>query len=630
MSADLPLLQNRVKRDPDAYRQEFEMQLSHFQSELEIFGLNPSQKAPHFQSLVQFLAQVMPCYPTALSQFPHQLIALVSKNFAVLVPKVRQTIVQALVLIRNRGLLEPIPLFGLFFRLFACEDKTLRKDMFAYVVADVRNQHEKQSNGRRMRQCQHFIFRQLEDDTPAVARKALAVLVELYRRKIWTCARTVNSIAQAVFHPEPKVSLAAMHFFLGIEARIAEDSRSEETVDQSTILSERDIKLSNKNVKKTRKRKRIMAVQLAKSKKLRCRMVNGKMRKPINLFPAIDGIADPQGFAERLFKCLRSTNQGYDVKLVMMNLLSRIVGRHKLMLLNLYSHLQRYTASPTQPQVTHVLAYLVQACHELVPGDDILPVLRGIADNFVTDRRPGDVIAIGINTIRAVCARVPHVLEEPPMKSLARDLCEYKKFRDKGVVIAARGLINDLRHLYPELLKSRDRGKDNAGKGARPAAYGEQQIVQRVGTKGEDSDSDDWGSDSDEDEDGFAQGGGLEADSDMDSDDEYASTIGGVRADQACVSAGMLMGYSFKQRQKKEERLKTVREGRSKYSKEKGGGSTNTEKTRKKNFGMVKFSNAVRQKMKVALKDQQKNVMKQIKTMKRQAKQKHRTNRRKR
>lgn len=58
------------------------------------------------------------------------------------------------------------------------------------------------------------------------------------------------------------------------------------------------------------------------------------------------------------------------VKLLMMNFISRVVGAHRLLLLSFYSHLQRYIASQ-QREVTHILAYLVQACHDLVPPDEV-------------------------------------------------------------------------------------------------------------------------------------------------------------------------------------------------------------------------------------------------------------------
>lgn len=53
-----------------------------------------------------------------------------------------------------------------------------------------------------------------------------------------------------------------------------------------------------------------------------------------------------------------------------MNFISRVVGAHRLLLLPFYSHLQRYVASQ-QREVTHILAYMVQACHDLVPPDEV-------------------------------------------------------------------------------------------------------------------------------------------------------------------------------------------------------------------------------------------------------------------
>jgi protein SDA1 len=63
----------------------------------------------------------------------------------------------------------------------------------------------------------------------------------------------------------------------------------------------------------------------------------------------------------------------------------RVVGVHKLLLLNFYPFLQKYIA-PHQRDVTAVLAALVQAVHELVPPDSLAPVLRQLVDQFVHDR----------------------------------------------------------------------------------------------------------------------------------------------------------------------------------------------------------------------------------------------------
>ena len=77
------------------------------------------------------------------------------------------------------------------------------------------------------------------------------------------------------------------------------------------------------------------------------------------LFPAIQLIHDPQALAEKLFKKLRQPGEKFEVKLLLMNFISRLIGCHKLLLLSFYSFLQRYITSH-QKDVTHILAYLIQ------------------------------------------------------------------------------------------------------------------------------------------------------------------------------------------------------------------------------------------------------------------------------
>ena len=47
------------------------------------------------------------------------------------------------------------------------------------------------------------------------------------------------------------------------------------------------------------------------------------------------------------------------------------------------------------PDVTKVLVYLAQACHELVPPELVLPCVRAITHNFITERNSSEVMAVG-------------------------------------------------------------------------------------------------------------------------------------------------------------------------------------------------------------------------------------------
>jgi len=143
-----------------------------------------------------------------------------------------------------------------------------------------------------------------------------------------------------------------------------------------------------------------------------------------------------------------------DQKLLVLQLVSRLVGLHKLSILALYSYLLKYL-SPKQKDVTQFLIVAAQAAHDLVPPDCLEPIVRKIADEFVSEGVAGEIATAGLNAIREICARAPLAMNP----TLLQDLTEYKGSKDKGVMMAARSLITLYRDVAPEMLKRKDRGK---------------------------------------------------------------------------------------------------------------------------------------------------------------------------
>jgi protein SDA1 len=96
------------------------------------------------------------------------------------------------------------------------------------------------------------------------------------------------------------------------------------------------------------------------------------------------------------------------------------------------------------------------ACHSYVPPDALEPLVVRIANEFVSEASAAEVAAAGINAIREICIRQPLAMNE----TLLQDLVAYKKSKDKGVMMAAKGLLSLYRESNPELLRKKDRGKD--------------------------------------------------------------------------------------------------------------------------------------------------------------------------
>ena len=212
---DLLELQGRCKRDPEGYRDDVLMQLQHYNALHGLFMLKPGKDFKEFADLVGFLAQVAASYKKDIPAFHVGLIELLDKHYALLDPNLRRSLVAALILLRNRGSVQPIELLPLFFRLFRCPDKQLRIMIFRHIVADIKGANKNKRDERLNRAVQNFLQAALKDENEAAAKKALAVITDLYRRNVWSDARTVNLVADACRHPAPRILVAALKFFLG-------------------------------------------------------------------------------------------------------------------------------------------------------------------------------------------------------------------------------------------------------------------------------------------------------------------------------------------------------------------------------------------------------------------------------
>jgi protein SDA1 len=290
---------------------------------------------------------------------------------------------------------------------------------------------------------------------------SLDIMVELYKKNIWNDAKTVNVVASVgCFSKTTKVMVAALKFFLGTdEDEENSDSDSDEIPDLKAAI------LANRVTKKTKKRQK----QLDNVKKLYKKSQNKKKKPATFNFSAIHLIHNPQGMAEDLFKQLQDGNERFEVKLLHLDVISRLIGIHELFIFSFYPYVTRFL-QPHQRQVTRVLQFAAQAAHELVPPEVIEPINKTIANNFVTERNSSDVMAIGLNAIREVCQRCPLSMGE----DLLRDLVMYKSYKDKSVMMASRSLITLYREQLPTLLHKRDRGRPTeAAAELEPKKYGQ-------------------------------------------------------------------------------------------------------------------------------------------------------------
>lgn len=463
LPTNIALLQNLVRRGPESYHEEFLQQYSHYESLRDIYLLNPSSDdGEDFEELIGFVSAVCSCYPTETANFPEELKLILLNNHRDLSPQLREKIIQCLIMLRNKGVINPEFLIQSIFPLLTAyspnnEDnvgvhaKALRRQVYSALITLLKAVNTGTKNVKLNRSTQALLFNLLEqkDGNGLWATKLTR---ELWRRGIWDDSRTVEIMTQASIHPDAKVVVSGVKFFLGAdkerEEAFQENSDDEDEIDTSGL---RHKMLMNKKSSK-RGKKLEAAVKAVKKKN------NSRISATYLNFSAIHLLRDPQQFAEALFdQHLTSKNSNkfdLDQKIAIMNLISRLVGTHKLTVLGLYSFFLKYL-TPKQRNVTQVMAAAAQATHDLVPPETINMVIRKITDEFVSEGVAAEVAAAGINTIREILSRSPTAIDE----TLLQDLTEYKGSKSKPVVVAARSLISLYREVAPEMLSKKDRGK---------------------------------------------------------------------------------------------------------------------------------------------------------------------------
>ncbi|KAK9470390.1 SDA1-domain-containing protein [Dipodascopsis tothii] len=464
LPTNIALLQNLVRRDPASYKEEFLAQWQHYQAQLAIFLIDPSGvSGEQFSDQVAFIAQVAICYPKETAGFAEELCSLLTSKHEALESELRNKLVQSVMLLRNRGVIADERVVQVLFPLLlATASKTFRKKLYATLVQLVRGANRKTRAQKLNKTVQTLLFNVLaetnsRDDRSASGIWAATFAREMWRRGVWDDARTVEIMKQAALHEHAKIALSGVAFFLDAdkERSEAKDSDDSESEDEHEVVAGMKHRMGINKKTSKRARKVDEALKLLRRRE-RHKANNGAQH--LN-FSALHLLHDPQSFAERLFANHLSRNAGaskfsLEQRLRVLNLVSRLIGTHKLTVLGIYTYFLKFL-TPRQSSVTQFMAAAAQATHDLVPPDAVAPVIRKIADEFVSDGVAPEVAAAGINTIREILARNSLAIEAP----LLQDLAAYRGSKSKPVMMAARSLIGLYREVAPEMLARKDRGK---------------------------------------------------------------------------------------------------------------------------------------------------------------------------
>lgn len=427
----LPMLQDKINKDPQSYREEFEKILAFFRIQFDQILLSPNKQIKGFKELLLFFAHISNVFQSEISFIPESLIKVLEENYLIIPHEIRLGIVEALSLLRKKDLLTSMEVIPLFFSLIKCQDKILRKKLCDCIISDLTKINLNHKSSLVNQNLQNYCEKLLTDPNKKQARKTLNIMITLYQKKIWNDSRTINAIGTCVASNDIKISSAAAQFFLS-EYHIDEvDSSSEEELGDLKNKYKLLGKASNRKTKQRKNKLKMLMKSIERKEKRHSKVTVNKDFMPI------DQLNDPYAFSETLFQKANTQSGNYQNKLTIIRLLGRVLGRHRLLLNNYFNFMLKYLNS-NQKDVSVILASLIEACHDQVPPNELEPVIDKLFDNFIAEAFPAPLVTLGLNALREIIERCPYCINKAEFDVVVN----LKEYKNKSVSNAARSIVN--------------------------------------------------------------------------------------------------------------------------------------------------------------------------------------------
>lgn len=136
-----------------------------------------------------------------------------------------------------------------------------------------------------------------------------------------------------------------------------------------------------------------------------------------------------------------------NLRVTLLCLVGRLLGRHNLIQPNFYKTLLRFLR-PEIKQIQRLLAFVAESVNENSLIDDVELVVGKISEAFLFEGMAEEKIVLALNTLRIMLLRNSNCFG----KDQVNFICSFKQQKTKAIQMAARAFINAARDVVPDLL----------------------------------------------------------------------------------------------------------------------------------------------------------------------------------
>lgn len=441
------MLKDHVFIHPKEHFEEIKSAYGQFKEMYDLYVDQPNEIDKKFLRLIYDLSHLVH-YHNFADEFLNKCLSFLETHPDSLPGDTRSSLIQAIIVLHNHGVISTPALIDHLIPMFKVDDKALRRTVYGHLF----NTIPKNNTNEIKKTLQKFV----SHEDSRVSLKTLQLIIDIFHKENKYDSKTINFIARSLNSNNNRLINVIVAFFLDPYIPISDNGLTEKDIEELRHKAEHVLHVNSKNKKNEK--------SLQKVKKLK----PNESKDPILVIQALN---DPHKFCTRLFQLLSQPDsiklfKDRENQLRGMQLLAKVLTSFELPFDEFYTWMHKFIR-PNYENITKLLSIVASSIHRTTSTDIVYDIIKKIADNFVVDHLDEEVIIIGLNTIREICNINPFGMTP----ELLEDLISYKKYKVKGVIMAANGIRAVFREKRSDILPKKEIGRPRDRK--EPLNYGD-------------------------------------------------------------------------------------------------------------------------------------------------------------
>ena len=191
---NLVQLQNKIKRDFESYKEEFDQQITFYESQLQILLDNPAETNNEFGKLLIFLSQTSVFYKSTV--VVKGILNLVNLK---LDQDITHDIINALMIFNRNKQLCSFELLVALFKLLQTSNKVVIKLLHKNIIQIITNKKNSPFINSKIQNYiyQHVSVKVVNELNDSIVKNALIIVVKLFVKNItnWNDAKSINILS---------------------------------------------------------------------------------------------------------------------------------------------------------------------------------------------------------------------------------------------------------------------------------------------------------------------------------------------------------------------------------------------------------------------------------------------------